>query len=227
MAIDHLVLEFDPKLFTAPFLTFNMPSILSRIRRMTLIKKSEFDSDGQSDDGLMTSAAIYCPECAVLLQYTRSLEELTFNFPLSSAYYPLLSALESLKMLYRVEQPFVAEHSLNTPPSAYSQNIVTFNARRTTLISNVKLQRSMMLHFAPSMTSLHLHGAKGLQQLSLLFADDQDQEALPSSVHRKNKVFFGLKELCIHCSAAVHRFVTDKMAVVPQLKRLQVELYWP
>eukprot|EP01083_Nonionella_stella_P089334 249248_1 len=212
--IDELMIEFSPNLFVCTFLTFNMPQILNKIRRLSLIKVVENEDDHE----LLSAGDVYCHECASLLQYTRNLQHLTFNFPLSSDFYPIINDLSSLRVMHRIEQPYSFSVGKTATHSAYSQNIATLNSH-TTLISNVKLQESLIHYFIPCISSLHLHGSRGVQSVLSQFMED---ETLSNAVVHKNKVFFGLNEVCIHCSHCVYEFVTKYMAVVPQLTRLQI-----
>ena len=204
--VDTLCLEFDAALFSAPLLTSNMAALLGRVGSLRLVKRN-------------TGEAVYCGECVALLQYTRRLRSLTFNFPLSSAFYPVLNELASLKVMHRVEM----EADLNVGKSAYAQNIATLNAHSTTLISNVKLQHSLLVYFCPWLRSLHVHGSKGLQSLATLFPAS---ERISAAMRARHKVFLALEELCLHCSDAVCDFVEAPagLSQVPQLKRLQLVL---
>ena len=229
--IDKLIIEFNPYIFTSTFLTFNIPRILSKIKKLSLIKVLPNNLRGTD---LISSKDIYCHECVSLLQYTRNLKELIFNFPLSSDFYPIINNLESLKIMHRIEQPFMNQYppinnNNSNVKSAYAQNIVTINNNLTTMISNVKLQKSLIQYFSPSIKSLHLHGSKGLQQLNLLTSTINGinsgltgDEDLNLAVQNKHKVFFGLEELCMHCSDHIYQFIYRYMNVVPQLKRLQL-----
>ncbi len=42
--IHHLIIEFDPYLFTSTFITFNIPTILSKVQKLSLIKKQSITS---------------------------------------------------------------------------------------------------------------------------------------------------------------------------------------
>ena len=218
--ISHLIIEFNPYMFTSQFLAFNIPKILSKISKLSLIKCLP---SSVNSSNYISSKDIYCHETVSLLQYTRQLRELVFNFPLSSDFYPIIDNLESLKIMHRIEQPVIGKLFAPNSSSPYAQNIATINANNTTIISNVKLQKSMIQYFCPSITSLHFHGSKGVQQLFVNNLQyNGDDERLTRNVLAKHKVFFGLRELCIHCSDSIYRFIAKHMSVTPQLRRLQL-----
>ncbi|ETO33858.1 hypothetical protein RFI_03239 [Reticulomyxa filosa] len=129
--------------------------ILPCVRHLSLFKQvpQEFvDYDLSLED----MDKLYCHDGAKVLKACGNAESLTVNFPLRG----------KLRHVYRLKLNTHEEYQ--DEPSSYSQNMIALTPK-TTLVSTVKLQLSLIKYFSPQMTSLHLHGSCGFQRMDLLW----------------------------------------------------------
>ncbi|ETO29771.1 hypothetical protein RFI_07350, partial [Reticulomyxa filosa] len=104
---------------------------------------------------------------ATILKQCVNVESLTTNYPFSGDYYPVMRSSEKLRQVYRLQLNECACY--NPQQSVHAQNIVAITPT-ITVVSTVKLQLSLLKFFSPQMTSLHLHGSRGLQRMDLLWS---------------------------------------------------------
>ncbi|ETO34114.1 hypothetical protein RFI_02981 [Reticulomyxa filosa] len=157
-----------------------------------------------------------------VIKACEKLESLTVNFPLSSDYYPQFLEQKQLRSVYRLGSD--SHKTYVDEAQGYNQNIVSITSN-ITLVSTVKLQLSLIKYFCPQMVSLHLHGLRGFQQSEATLEGEpqkENHEALSKSIEMKNKVFFGLEELCVYLSDNNVLFLSEYFHHLPVLKRLQV-----